>query len=93
MGNYATPLCHALRILCLGLGLSSITIGASKAQSPTPGLIFKPATAGTPGSAVLDPNGDGYVSASASGFSTGTGDIGSQSEIPYRYLPQVTAAE
>jgi hypothetical protein len=93
MRNYSTPLSYALRVLCLGLGLSSLTIGASQAQSPTPGLIFKPATAGTPGSAVLDPNGDGYVSASASGFSTAAGDIGSQSEIPYRYLPQVMAAE
>lgn len=34
----------------------------------TPGLIVKPATGA--GTAVLDPNGDGYVSASTSGFST-----------------------
>ncbi|MGI4869739.1 MAG: T9SS type A sorting domain-containing protein [Janthinobacterium lividum] len=58
------------------------------AQSPTPGLIFKPATSGTPGKAVLDPNGDGYVSATAAGFTTVAGDLGSQSEIPYKYLPQ-----
>jgi len=63
---------------------------AAWAQTPTTGLIFKPATAGTPGAAVLDPNNDGYVSATATGFS-GTNDLGTASEIPYRYLPQVVA--
>jgi gliding motility-associated-like protein len=46
----------------------------------TPGLIFK--SAGT-GAAVLDPNGDGYTSASTAGFTT---NDQAQSEIPYRPL-------
>ncbi|HEX8656440.1 MAG TPA: hypothetical protein VF690_02845, partial [Hymenobacter sp.] len=62
-------------------------------QSPTPGLIFKPATTGTPGAAVLDPNGDGYVSATAAGFTTAAGDLGTQSEVPYKYLPQRSSLE
>ena len=62
-------------------------------QTPTPGLIFKSATVGTPGAAVLDPNGDGYVSATSAGFTAAAGDIGAQSEIPYKYLPQRTAME
>ncbi|GAA4051570.1 hypothetical protein GCM10022409_43010 [Hymenobacter glaciei] len=57
------------------------------AQTPTTGLIFKAATVGTPGAAVLDPNNDGYVSATSAGFS-GTNDLGTASELPYRYLPQ-----
>ncbi len=93
MRDYSTSFGRSLRVLGLSLGLSGLTIGAGRAQSPTPGLIFKPATVGTPGSAVLDPNGDGYVSATAKGFTTAAGDIGAQSEIPYRYLPQVAAAE
>src|SRR5580765_4019500 len=48
--------------------------------SQTPGLIFK--TAGT-GTVVLDPNGDGYTSATTAGFTTS--DL-SQSEIPYQPL-------
>lgn len=44
----------------------------------TPGLIFKPAAGA--GRAVLDPNGDGYTSASTSGFTT---DDKTQSEIPF----------
>src|SRR6476661_6370482 len=46
----------------------------------TPGLIFK--TAGT-GAVVLDPNGDGYTSATTNGFTT---NDQSQSEIPYKAL-------
>lgn len=65
---------------------------ASWAQTPTPGLIFKPATTGTPGAAVLDPNGDGYVSATAAGFS-GTSDVGTASELLYCYLPQRVTTE
>ncbi|GAB3858361.1 hypothetical protein GCM10028822_33210 [Hymenobacter terrigena] len=63
------------------------------AQTPTPGLIFKPATAGTPGSAVLDPDNDGYVSSSGKGFTVADGDVGNESEIPYRYLPQAVTNE
>lgn len=79
-------------VLCLVL-FGSFGVSSSWAQSPTPGLIFKPATTGTPGSAVLDPNGDGYVSATAAGFAVATGDVGAQSEIPYKYLPQRTTVE
>ncbi|HLG02264.1 MAG TPA: hypothetical protein VI731_01635, partial [Bacteroidia bacterium] len=44
----------------------------------TPGIVFEPAIA--PGNAVLDPNADGYVSATLSGFSAS--DL-LESEIPY----------
>lgn len=47
----------------------------------TPGLIYEPATGG--GAAVLDPNGDGYTSATNAGF---TGDDQTNSEIPYTSL-------
>ncbi|GAA4354289.1 hypothetical protein GCM10023185_15920 [Hymenobacter saemangeumensis] len=76
-----------MNILCLVLLLSGFNLFVAQAQTPTSGLIFKAATAGTPGAAVLDPNGDGYVSASSAGFSTT--DLGTASELPYRYLPQV----
>src|SRR5688572_18179179 len=52
----------------------------------TPGMIIK--TAGS-GAAVLDPNGDGYVSQSSAGFVT---NDQSTSEIPYKAIP-VPAAE
>ncbi|WP_345122757.1 T9SS type A sorting domain-containing protein [Hymenobacter antarcticus] len=78
----------SLLLLLLGPGVLS-----TAAQTPTAGLIFKPATAGTPGAAVLDPNGDGYVSAAATGFAPAGGDLGTQSEIPYKYLPQRTSLE
>ena len=84
----------ALRVrqaACL-LFLLLMGTGASRAQTPTPGLIFKTATAGTPGAAVLDPNNDGYVSATAAGFSGGN-DLGAASELPYRYLPQRITTE
>lgn len=47
----------------------------------TPGLIFKSAGAGA---AVLDPNGDGYTSATRAGFS---GNDQVQSEIAYKPIP------
>jgi len=47
----------------------------------TPGLIYEPATGA--GKAILDPNGDGYVSLSPNGFTT---DDQLQSEIPYSSL-------
>lgn len=46
--------------------------------SQTPGMIYEPTTGA--GAAVLDPNGDGYTSATTSGFST---DDQTQSEIPF----------
>lgn len=56
------------------------------AYSQTPGLIVKPATGG--GTAVLDPNGDGYVSATNTGF---VSDDRTESEIPFQAIsvPQV----
>lgn len=63
--------------------VSLLTVSASFAQ--TPGLIVQPARNG--GDVILDPNRDGYISTTASGFS-GTNDIGEGiSEIPYRPLP------
>ncbi|MDX1445235.1 hypothetical protein, partial [Lishizhenia sp.] len=44
----------------------------------TKGMIFEPATGG--GAAILDPNGDGYVSASTTGF---VNNDNAESEIPY----------
>ena len=82
-----------LRLLIVLLLAGSFGGLAAWGQTPTPGLIFKPATAGTPGRAVLDPNGDGYVSATATGFTVVAGDLGAQSEIPYKYLPQRVAVE
>lgn len=49
-------------------------------SSQTPGLIFK--TAGT-GATVLDPNGDGYTSATIGGFLV---DDQAESEISYKPL-------
>ncbi|OFX53624.1 MAG: hypothetical protein A2046_14100 [Bacteroidetes bacterium GWA2_30_7] len=46
--------------------------------SQTPGMIFETATGG--GAAVLDPNGDGWVSATSSGF---VSNDESESEIPF----------
>lgn len=54
-----------------------------KVQAQTPGLIYKPAGAGQ---VVLDPNGDGYSSATNFGFSSNDQD---ESEIPYVPLPIV----
>lgn len=55
------------------------------AIAQTPGLIIKPATGG--GSAILDPDGDGYVSQKTNGIQKGftippDNDV-TQSEIPY----------
>ncbi|MDJ1497853.1 T9SS type A sorting domain-containing protein [Cytophagaceae bacterium DM2B3-1] len=50
-------------------------------QAQTPGLIVKAANA--TGQAVLDPNGDGYISANNAGFSAN--DLG-ESEIPFKPL-------
>jgi hypothetical protein len=48
------------------------------AKAQVPGIIIKPADA--PGKTVLDPNGDGYVSKSTSGFSVN--DV-TESELPF----------
>jgi hypothetical protein len=78
----------ALRRSCfLAVTLSLITISNVFAQ--TPGLIIRPATNG--GETILDPNTDGYISTSSTGF-PGSNDIGpSVSEIPYRPLPMLGA--
>ena len=55
-------------------------------QGQTPGLIYKPA-GNALGKSVLDPNGDGFTSSSASGFS-GT-DYGTSSELNMVPLPIV----
>lgn len=54
-------------------------------SAQTTGLIYKPASNG--GNKILDPNGDGYVSKTATGFN-GTNDEGAAfSEIAYRAFP------
>src|SRR5258708_18865015 len=58
----------------------------NKNFSQTPGIIVRPA--GSNGPAVLDPNADGYTSATTAGF--GTDDI-SNSEIKYKTVPPVVA--
>jgi len=54
------------------------TVCAAQFNAQTPGLIYEPAT-GT-GSVVLDPNGDGYVSGTTSGFIS---NDKAESEIQY----------
>ncbi len=55
-----------------------ISLFSSQAHSQTKGLIFEPASGG--GAAVLDPNGDGYVSQTTAGF---INNDNAESEIPY----------
>ncbi|WP_084523968.1 T9SS type A sorting domain-containing protein [Adhaeribacter aquaticus] len=67
----------------------------NEALAQTPGFILQKAL--SPGPTVLDPNGDGYVSKSATGFPAANGttvsgynpDMGTNSEIPYRFFPQM----
>ncbi len=56
------------------------------AAAQTPGMIFQKAL--NPGPTTLDPNNDGYVSKFSTGF-VGTADMGTNSEIPFRFLPQL----
>lgn len=63
------------------IGFLFVLVVALPAIAQTPGLIVKPANA--TGQAVLDPNGDGYVSSSNAGFIS---DDLTGSEIPYRPL-------
>ncbi|HEU4791444.1 MAG TPA: hypothetical protein VFS71_17285, partial [Flavobacterium sp.] len=58
-----------------------LVMSFTKVMGQTPGLIYQPATGS--GKLVLDPNGDGYVSATTAGFTT---DDQLQSEIPYNSL-------
>ena len=58
--------------------ISTFSFLSVQGQSPTKGFIYSPSTGVGP--AVLDPNGDGYTSATASGFIAN--DI-SESEIPF----------
>ncbi|MBC5992506.1 T9SS type A sorting domain-containing protein [Pontibacter cellulosilyticus] len=70
---------------CLLVILITFLITTGELSAQTPGLIFKPAANG--GNKILDPNGDGYVSKAATGF-TGTNDeTTNNSEIPYRPFP------
>jgi hypothetical protein len=75
-----------LHRLLLMLVVSLIALSASHAQ--TPGLIYKPATAG--GSSILDPNQDGYVSTTRAGFTNARDEGAANSEIPYRQFPALT---
>ena len=58
------------------------------AYTQTPGLLVRPA--GTAGPLVLDPNADGYTSATASPQGFTANDITS-SEIPYKLVPALVA--
>ncbi|MES2560656.1 MAG: PKD-like domain-containing protein [Bacteroidota bacterium] len=72
----------------LSVFLFFVLLTGSSVMAQTPGMIIKPATGG--GSSVLDPNGDGYVSAKTGGvqlgFTTPPNDDIIQSEIPYREM-------
>lgn len=59
----------------------SVLFSIVNLKSQTPGMIIEPASGS--GSVILDPNGDGYVSATNYGFSS---DDQSESEIPYTSL-------
>ena len=71
------------RLLQLGFGM----IAATATLAQTPGLIYRPATT-TLGRTVFDPNGDGFVSATATGFTTT--DYGPQSELDMVPFPVLT---
>lgn len=64
------------------LWLFSLMMIARVAFSQSPGIIVRPASGA--GTTILNPNGDGYSSATSSGFTTN--DI-TQSEIPYFVVP------
>lgn len=71
--------------IILGVVLNFLLPGNTSAQIP--GFIIQKATNG--GEKVLDPNADGYVSKTTSGFVSN--DVGATySEIPYRLFPQVS---
>ncbi|MFT2011421.1 T9SS type A sorting domain-containing protein [Pontibacter sp. 13R65] len=75
--------CVFFFLLCL---LFANFFTSSTVLAQTPGLIYRPATSG--GQNVLDPNGDGYVSATSAGWASGARDEGvGFSEIPYRAFP------
>ncbi|MGI4021240.1 MAG: MBG domain-containing protein [Janthinobacterium lividum] len=69
-------------ILCLWVLFALCTIDAS---AQTSGLIYKPAS-GT-GKTVMDPNSDGYSSATSAGFTTS--DYGNASELKMVATPQL----
>ena len=72
-----------MRLFPIAIGIMA-TVGV---RAQTPGLTYKPSSTSF-GKSVLDPNGDGYVSATSSGFS-GT-DYGSGSEFDMVPLPIIT---
>jgi hypothetical protein len=64
--------------------------GAGEVWGQTPGQIYKSATGVKPsGQLVLDPNGDGFVSATTAGFTMLVDDV-PQFEIPFRALPVIS---
>lgn len=63
-----------------------LLLGSASAFAQTSGLIYKAAVGA--GKTVLDPNGDNYVSSTTSGFTSN--DV-SESEIPYKAVPQVAS--
>ncbi|MFD2512544.1 T9SS type A sorting domain-containing protein [Pontibacter locisalis] len=65
-----------------------VIVCLSQAMAQTPGLITKQANNG--GQAILDPNGDGYVSKTSAGFTSKEDEGAAYSEIPYRYFPAMS---
>ncbi|MDB4924882.1 hypothetical protein, partial [Mucilaginibacter sp.] len=79
---------HLKRLLSVTFFLIfSLSLLTLNVKAQTPGLIYKPATNG--GRVILDPNLDGYTSATASGFQGGI-DYGAQSELKMVAIPQGT---
>ncbi|MFT6865638.1 MAG: VCBS repeat-containing protein, partial [Cyclobacteriaceae bacterium] len=76
-GLKSTSILSCIFFLMLGVGLNA----------QTPGVIFEPAS-----TSILDPNGDGYVSSAATGFTNLTDDTG-EFEISMTALPTFGTGE
>ncbi|WP_207434133.1 T9SS type A sorting domain-containing protein [Sabulibacter ruber] len=82
-----TYYCAGKLALCF---LFFLVFSVQSSFGQTPGMIIQKATGN--GVAVLDPDNNGYVSKTKSGFS-GSNDTGANSEIPFKMLPQFTSPE
>jgi hypothetical protein len=69
------------KIVFSAIGTLIFILSIPMVFSQTPGMIYEPASGA--GASILDPNGDGYTSATTGGFTT---DDQLQSEIPYSSL-------
>ncbi|MFC7000101.1 T9SS type A sorting domain-containing protein [Rufibacter roseus] len=84
--DFYLPETHFFRTFYLVTFLLLFVSVTSPLYGQTPGLIIQRAQ--SPGTAILDPNGDGYTSRTSSGFVNGQ-DMGTASELPFRFLPQM----